>query len=50
MDDSGVAETNDPHVNLLWERHGREVRIVFAVDGELAPPIATDLPLGSSPA
>lgn len=37
MDDYGVADTNDPEVRILWERHGRTVTLVLAKVPDLKP-------------
>lgn len=34
MDDFGIADTNDPAVHVVWERHGRTVTIALVPAAE----------------
>ncbi|MFD3999794.1 hypothetical protein [Streptomyces rubiginosohelvolus] len=44
MTDFGISETNDPRVQVLWEREGKAVTLHLAVEPAPAPQIATTLP------
>lgn len=44
MNEFGITETNDPRVQVLWEREAKTVTLHLIVDPTPAPQVATTLP------